>query len=78
MRKTVNLITILFITAFLSSYEYFTLIFGIFRAFFLVYIEWLIVNILQKVQNYKTNIGAIIRDSEMLRNDPNYLKTKDV
>ena len=78
MRKTVNLITILFITAFLSSYEYFTLIFGIFRSFFLVYIEWLIVNILQKLQNYKTNIGAIIRDSEMLRNDPNYLKTKDV
>ena len=31
-----------------------------------------------KLQNYETNIGAIIRDSEMLRNDPNYLKTKDV
>ena len=68
-------------TILLSSYKNFVLIFSLIKAVFsyflvLVYLEWFVANIVQKTNKSKTSIGAIIKDTEMLRLVPDHLKTK--
>ena len=69
-------------TILLSSYKNFALIFSLIKAVFsyflvLVYLEWFVVNIVQKTnKSSKTSIGAIIKNTEMLRLVPDHLKTK--
>ena len=68
-------------TILLSSYKNFVLIFSLIKAVFsyflvLVYLEWFVANIVQKTNKSKTSIGAIIKNTEMLRLVPDHLKTK--